>query len=489
MEVAVMVPPDMMSYPGKAEVRVIYGEDMVLGCMVAFLTEYEKMFREKPGSKDSFWLMPVQDLTERVKEWIVAFTSMPLKWYVCPSESAVMLTTFRMDEALKSKASMKLTFTAAAAKVMYTKEVLLREGIVKGDQALVEWFRQVKTTDTDEMGGKAEDKKEASEGPYSASALKCMSVFADEVLSCDSLKLEFERVEAMCLGKEGPVSGWAKVDKMMTCVRGRRDYYRFIVRSIRSGILKGHFSTVMGKDILVGGRGKVGLWETLCWRYSYMKELILKCIAAPESQQQARSAVLDPEKHDETYAGSCVWMAAEKKSVQMVLDLMHEIQGGEFDASLRGLAKNQPGASVTDMLSYGSFADVMTKIEEQKNKDFPPTALNILSLFTSDGGDGGAESSANLQPMSEAAELKEKLLSMAKAKTAKLFELLTPPAMSSPESIAKIFTQTVTAKAELKKNTTGVIFVNPKMWTESKTRAYATFPPSLGWHEANTGVV
>lgn len=58
------------------------------------------------------------------------------------------------------------------------------------------------------------------EGPYSASALKCMSVFSDEVLSCDSLKLEFERLEAMCLGKEGPVSGWAKVDKMMTCVRG-----------------------------------------------------------------------------------------------------------------------------------------------------------------------------------------------------------------------------------------------------------------------------
>ena len=93
----------------------------------------------------------------------MAFTSMPLKWYICGSESAVMLTTFRMDEAIKSKAAMKLTFTAAAAKVMYTKAVLLKEGLVKGDQALVEWFRQVKTTDTDNDGGKAEDKKEAAE--------------------------------------------------------------------------------------------------------------------------------------------------------------------------------------------------------------------------------------------------------------------------------------------------------------------------------------
>ena len=57
-----------------------------------------------------------------------------------------------------------------------------------------------------------------------------------------------------------------------------------------------------------------------------MKELILKCIEQAESQQKARITVLDPEKHDETYAGSCVWMSAEKKSVQMVLDLMHEIQ-------------------------------------------------------------------------------------------------------------------------------------------------------------------
>ena len=74
-----------------------------------------------------------------------------------------MLTTFRMDEALKSKAAMKLTFTAAATKVMYTKAVLLREGTVKGDQGLVEWFKQVKTTDTDNDGGQAADKKEATE--------------------------------------------------------------------------------------------------------------------------------------------------------------------------------------------------------------------------------------------------------------------------------------------------------------------------------------
>ena len=155
------------------------------------------------------------------------------------------------------------------------------------------------------------------------------------------------------------------------------------------------------------------------------------------------------------------------------------LQGGEFDASLRGLAKNQSGASVSEMLSYGSFADVIGKIEEQKSKDFPATALNVLSLFSEGEASGAAGPSGALQPTSEARELKDKLLNVAKAKTAKLFELLTPPSASSSESIAKIFTQTVTAKAELKKNTTGVIFVNPKMWTESKTRAYATFAPSL----------
>ncbi|CAE7937865.1 unnamed protein product, partial [Symbiodinium necroappetens] len=229
-----------------------------------------------------------------------------------------------------------------------------------------------------------------------------MSVFSDEVLSCDSLKLEFERLEAMCLGREGPVSGWAKVDKMMTCVRGRRDYYRFLARSIKSGIVTGVFSTVMGKDLLVGGRGKIGIWETLCWRYSYMRELVTKCIEKPESQQKARSLVLDPERHDETYAGSCVWMAAEKKSVQLVLDLMHEIQGGEFDASLRGLAKNQSGASVSEMLSYGSFADVIAKVEEQRTKDYPPTSLNVLSLLTEgETRSGAGPSGVSLEPTSE----------------------------------------------------------------------------------------
>ena len=103
------------------------------------------------------------------------------------------------------------------------------------------------------------------------------------------------------------------------------------------------------------------------------------------------------------------------------------LQGGEFDASLRGLAKNQSGASVSEMLSYGSFADVIGKIEEQKSKDFPATALNVLSLFSEGEASGAAGPSGALQPTSEARELKDKLLNMAKAKTAKLFELLTPP--------------------------------------------------------------
>ena len=91
------------------------------------------------------------------------------------------------------------------------------------------------------------------------------------------------------------------------------------------------------------------------------------------------------------------------------------LQGGEFDASLRGLAKNQSGASVSEMLSYGSFADVIGKIEEQKSKDFPATALNVLSLFSEGEASGAAGPSGALQPTSEARELKDKLLNMAKA--------------------------------------------------------------------------
>ena len=95
-----------------------------------------------------------------------------------------MLTTFRMDEAIKSKAAMKLTFTAAAAKVMYTKAVLLKEGLVKGDQALVEWFRQVKTTDTDNDGGKAEDKKEAAEARRFSLFPRILSIKTQWQFSC-----------------------------------------------------------------------------------------------------------------------------------------------------------------------------------------------------------------------------------------------------------------------------------------------------------------
>ena len=110
------------------------------------------------------------------------------------------------------------------------------------------------------------------------------------------------------------------------------------------------------------------------------------------------------------------------------------MQGGEFDASLRGLAKNQSGASVSEMLSYGSFADV---IGEQKSKDFPATALNVLSLFSEGEASGAAGPSGALQPTSEARELKDKLLNMAKAKTAKLFELLTPPARAVPSPLPR----------------------------------------------------
>ena len=248
-------------------------------------------------------------------------------------------------------------------------------------------------------------------------------------------------------------------------------------------------------------------------RYTYSKDLIVKYCG--NCQQKVREAVLDPIDHDNCYKQSCVWMQAEVKTVQLVLDLLREIhatwpstkacsfewqnplngktpsapgsgvpqaQEGNYDNSLRGLAKNCPSGTVEEMLTYGSFADGVLKISERKLIDFPTHVLSatefVLGLPGRDKGQNGAEPDAAL---SEADELRQKMRSIARAKCAKLFQLMTPSeGARSSKDLAELLGNAVAAKSELKKLETGAVFINGKMWTETKTRGYCKFPGSPG---------
>ena len=66
----------------------------------------------------------------------------------------------------------------------------------------------------------AEEKAAAAQGPYSAGALRVMQTFFDEILSDEALKTDFQLLESsLFYFKEHCVSGWSKVDKLITTVR------------------------------------------------------------------------------------------------------------------------------------------------------------------------------------------------------------------------------------------------------------------------------
>ena len=95
---------------------------------------------------------------------MIALTSVPFRWHEGGSEAAIMLCGFRMDESLKSKESVKMTFSIATEKVMYTKSVLANEG---GQVDLADWFQQVKSTEEEPDQDRAKKSQKAAGGGLS----------------------------------------------------------------------------------------------------------------------------------------------------------------------------------------------------------------------------------------------------------------------------------------------------------------------------------
>ena len=58
-----------------------------------------------------------------------------------------MLETFKMDEAVKSKSTIRLSWTKAVSHVMLVKQLLTNEGVLKKKEDLATWFKQVRSTD------------------------------------------------------------------------------------------------------------------------------------------------------------------------------------------------------------------------------------------------------------------------------------------------------------------------------------------------------
>ena len=83
-------------------------------------------------------------------------------------------------------------------------------------------------------------------------------------------------------------------------------------------------------------------------------------------------------------------------------------KGGDLDQSLRGLAKNAPSCSIEELLSYGSFGDRVSKLLDQKAKDFPSSSgiKNIMEFLkggsssSNPDGAGGAQADKLSRPMS-----------------------------------------------------------------------------------------
>ena len=96
-----------------------------------------------------------------MKAWSVGLSSLPLKWFQAEKESDIMLETFKMDEAVKSKSTIRLTWTRAVAHVMLVKQLLTLEGVLKKKEDFPLWFKQVRSTDeTANLNGGSKNDKE-----------------------------------------------------------------------------------------------------------------------------------------------------------------------------------------------------------------------------------------------------------------------------------------------------------------------------------------
>ena len=80
-EIGVLSPENVNVYPDVESIRIIWGEEMVLGVMVGILKMYEEAVK-KQGPKDVATLM---------KKWVIETSCCPMKWHGRGAESSVLL--------------------------------------------------------------------------------------------------------------------------------------------------------------------------------------------------------------------------------------------------------------------------------------------------------------------------------------------------------------------------------------------------------------
>ena len=80
VEVGVMT-PDGSSFPDEEELRIVWGEECILGLFVAVLRSHEELLQQGDAAK----------LSKTMKSWAVQLSSCPMKWHAKGPESTVML--------------------------------------------------------------------------------------------------------------------------------------------------------------------------------------------------------------------------------------------------------------------------------------------------------------------------------------------------------------------------------------------------------------
>jgi len=223
-----------------------------------------------------------------------------------------------MDEAVQAKSLCRLTFSQIAIRINYTKNVLEKEGKLKDKESLYNFFAKVNATTKEELSQSVNCDAclkllllklySSAQAPYSKSAISFMEIFGEEILGTESLLYEFRQLEGLCLSYDGPLSGWSKVERLTGGVKShlkkrsivatleqRQDYYRFIFRSLMAS-LSNNDDRSMSKEFVGGGKGKVGLFETYCFRYTVLKELLAMVAKWDVSAaDRVRNKMLSPE--------------------------------------------------------------------------------------------------------------------------------------------------------------------------------------------------
>ncbi|CAE7232715.1 unnamed protein product [Symbiodinium sp. KB8] len=354
-----------------------------------------------------------------------------------------------MDEAVQAKALCRLTFSQIALRINYTKSVLEKEGKMKDRESLYNFFAKINAS--------------TKEAPYSKSAIAFMETFGEEILNSEALLYEFRQLEGLCVSYDGPLTGWSKVEKLTGCVKShlkkrsivstldqRQDYYRFIFRSLMAA-LSSSDDRSMSKEYVGGGRGKIGLFETYCFRYTVLKELlafVAKWDAAAADRVRAKLLSPDHAKSKMTWV-----VGAEKKSVQQLADIL---QAGEYDATMRGAAKNCASSASDELIVYGSLQDPVGKMKDQLKMDFPPSgAMESLQQLLSEDGQNDGDGPTEDMLQTEAMQLQDRVRKVAKAKVSKMFEVFAPGSSSS-SALASQMAAAIACRVSLGVDETGV---------------------------------